>query len=143
MTKVAKKNRTNETDRVRDLLKKKGCPDYLIHGGLPGLVENWERTVDSVARGYRLGLDDYLNDMDGRQLLEEALAIAPAGAREEVLDRVRRADARMQSLIEPGEKCLWGDEVARENGWTKGKNWWYFTRPIQAGPVLLSEIEKA
>ena len=106
------------------------------------MIENWERVVESVAQGYRFGLDDYLNDLDGRQLLEEVLAIAPADRKRECLERVRQADERMRVLIRPAGKCLWGDEVAETEGWTAEKNWWYFTRPIHAAHELLSEIEE-
>ena len=52
------------SDPVRDYLQKKGCADHVINGGLAGLVETWEGIVESVAEGYSLGLDDYLNDLD-------------------------------------------------------------------------------
>jgi len=129
-------------DPVRDFLRKRGCAEHIVKGGLRGLVENWESVVGSVKQGYHLGLDDYLNDLDGRQLLEEALAITPREQKEECLDRVRRADELMKTLVKPAGKCLWGDEVAETEGWTAGKHWWYFTRPIQANPELLSEIEE-
>jgi hypothetical protein len=128
-------------DPVRDFLMERGCAEHIIQGGLRGLVENWEGVVESVKKGYHLGLDDYLNDLDGRQLLEEALAIAPKEQREKYLERVHRADELMKTLVKPAGKCLWGDEVAETEGWTEGKNWWYFTRPIHADPGLLFEIE--
>jgi hypothetical protein len=128
-------------DPVRDFLKKKGCAEHVVEGGLRGLVETWEGVVESVKRGYDLGLDDYLNDLDGRQLLEETLAIAPKEQKEESVGRVRRADELMKTLVKPAGKCLWGDEVAETEGWTSEKNWWYFTRPIQADPEFLFEID--
>jgi len=131
------------SDPVRDFLRQRGCPDHVIKNGLRGLIENWEEVVESVARSYRLGLDDYLNDLDGRQLLEEVLVVAPKEKRAEYLERLRRVDERMKTLVEPAGRCLWGDEVAESEGWTAGKNWWYFSKPIHAGPELLSEIENA
>ncbi len=131
----------NPVDPVRELLRQKGCPQQIIRGGLHRLVENWEKVVESVAHGYCFGLDDYLNDLDGRQLLEEALAIAPPDRKRESLERVRRADEQMRALIMPAGKCLWGDETAEAEGWTAEKNWWYFNRPIHAARELLLEIE--
>jgi len=64
-------------DPVSEFLKERGCPAHVIRGGLMGLIDSWETTVESVERGYSLGLDDYLNDMDGRQLIEVALGSAP------------------------------------------------------------------
>ena len=130
-------------DPVGEFLRKRGCPEHVVRGGLWGLVENWEAVVHSVEEGYSLGLDDYLNDMDGRQLIEEALRIAPARDKETVLKRLRQADAKMQWLVKPAGRCLWGDETARQEGWTAHKNWWYFSIPTRPGEELLGEIDES
>lgn len=127
-------------DPVGEFLRKRGCPEHVVRGGLRGLAENWEEVVRSVEEGYSLGLDDYLNDLDGRQLLEEALAVAPAQDKKTALQRVRRADAKMQTLVRPSGRCLWGDETARQEGWTARKNWWYFSIPVNPGEELLNEL---
>ena len=129
-------------DPVRNFLRNRGCPGHVINGGLHGLAENWESTIQAVKKGYNFGLDDYLNDLDGRQLLEEALAVAPKEQKEAFLKRVHHADELMKSLVESTERCLWGEEVAEAEGWTPKKNWWYFSKPINATPELLSEIEE-
>ncbi len=128
-------------DPVSDFLKERGCPAHVIRGGLTGLIESWEATLESVEKGYGLGLDDYLNDMDGRQLMEEALGIAPEKDKKKFTDRLRQADARMKKLLVPAGKCLWGDEVAESEGWSTRKNWWYFMKPLKGGSDLLEEIE--
>ncbi len=126
----------------QEFLKEKGAADHVINGGLGGLVETWEKVVASVQQGYPFSLDDYLNDLDGRQLLEETLAVISEEERQEYHKRLQRADALMRTLVQPTEKCLWGDQAARSEGWTREKNWWYFFRPIQAAPELLSEIQE-
>jgi hypothetical protein len=129
-----------EKDPVGEFLRKRGCPEHVVRGGLRGLAKSWDEVVRSVGEGYSLGLDDYLNDLDGRQLLEEALSVAPAQEKKIALQRIRHADAKMRSLVRPAGRCLWGDETARQEGWTAKKNWWYFSRPIRAGVDLLAEI---
>jgi len=129
-----------EKDPVREFLRKRGCPEHVVRGGLRGLAESWEEVVRSIEEGYSLGLDDYLNDLDGRQLLEEALAVAPAQEKKTALQRVRRADAKMQTLVRPSGRCLWGDDTARQEGWTAKKNWWYFSIPVNPGEELLNEL---
>ncbi len=133
----------SKEDPVRAFLRERGCPDHVIDGGLKGLIEKWESVVDSVEAGYDLTLDDYLNDLDGRQLLEEALVVAPDDERQKYLERLEQVDAWMRRLVKPAGKCLWGDDVARAEGWTPERNWWYFSQPIDADPELLSEIESA
>ncbi len=131
------------TDRVRELLKERDCPPHIVEGGLEGLLENWEQIAQSVEAGYALGLDDYLNDMDVRQMIAETLPLAAPAQLAGLADRLDRADELMRSLVEPTESCLWGEEIAEEEGWTPHDNWWYFTRPRQADPDLLAEIEDA
>jgi hypothetical protein len=131
-----------ENDPVGEFLRKRGCPEHVVRGGLRGLTESWEEVVRAVEEGYSLGLDDYLNDMDGRQLIDETLAVAPAEVKRTCLKRIRQADSKMQKLVRPAGRCLWGDETVRQEGWTLKKNWWYFSRPIRAGEDLLAEIEE-
>ncbi len=128
-------------DPVREFLKDRGCPEHVVEGGLQGLTERWEEVVRSVEVGYRLGLDDYLNDMDGRQLIEEGLRVAPARERKFFAKRIRQADAKMQWLVRPAGRCLWGGETAQQEGWTAEKNWWYFFMPKHPGEELRSEID--
>ena len=129
-------------DPVGEFLQTRGYPEHVVRGGLQGLTVNWEEVVRSVEEGYNLGLDDYLNDMDGRQLIEEVLPIAPAREKEPVLRRIRQADAKLQWLVKPAGRCLWGDETARKEGWTANKNWWYFSIPTRPGEELLKEIDE-
>jgi len=126
---------------INDFLKEKGCPQPVVKGGILGLVKNWEQVVEEVGKGYALTLDDYLNDLDGRQILEEALKIAPRAEGSNIRERVLRADRKMRSLVEPAGKCLWGSELAETEGWTAEKNWWYFCRPRKADSDFLAEID--
>ncbi len=131
------------TDPVRDYLREKGCGEHLVSGGFAGLVENWEKVVDTVERGYNLGLDDFLNDLDARQLLEEVLSVAVPEQIAQQLNRIQLADAKMKGLMIPTEECLWGDEVAEEEGWTLEQNWWYFGIPRNAGEALQEDLNAA
>jgi hypothetical protein len=131
----------NETDAVRRFLSERGCTDDVVEGGLEGLVSGWEHTVGQVGSGYPLGLDDYLNDLDGRQLLEEALALAPWSANPALMKRLSEVDARMKALVVPAPACLWGEAVAEAEGWSAEHEWWYFSLPRSPGPVLREDLE--
>ena len=128
------------SDPVREYLQDKGCGEHVISRGLLGLVENWEQVVESVSDGYNLGLDDYLNDMDVRQLLAEAILIASHSEKQRAQSRIVEADEQIKSHLHPAEECLWGDEVAAEEGWTRQQNWWYFNYPENAGEDLRDEL---
>lgn len=132
--------RSGPNDPVRDYLRQSGAPYSVVAQGLRGLVENWERVVAQVLEGYNLTLDDYLNDMDGRQLLENALELTPDEVRDTMLPRVRDADLRIRLNLVPAGRCLWGGIVADDEGWTEARNWWYFERPRQPGPRLRDDL---
>jgi hypothetical protein len=128
-------------DPVREFLKQQGAPYGVITSGLRGLVENWERVVAQVIDGYDLPLDDYLNDMDGRQLLENALDVAPEELKQAVISRVHDADMRVRLNLVPAGRCLWGGIVAADEGWRPERNWWYFEKPRNPGPRLREELD--
>ena len=67
-------------EMVKRFLNGRGCPEDVVERGLAGLVEDWERTAEQVGSGYPLGLDDYLNDVDGRQLIEDCVSAIPEAA---------------------------------------------------------------
>jgi hypothetical protein len=132
---------SGQDDPVRDYLRRSGAPYSVVAQGLRGLVENWERVVDQVVGGYPLGLDDYLNDMDGRQLLQNALDLAPDEVRDAFLPRVHDADMRIRLDLVPAGRCLWGSIVAEEEQWLDEVNWWYFEKPRSPGPRLKQELD--
>lgn len=132
---------SGQNDPVRDYLRRSGAPYSVVAQGLRGLVENWERVVDLVVAGYPLGLDDYLNDMDGRQLLQNALDLAPDEVRDAFLPRVRDADGRIRLNLGPAGRCLWGNIVAQDEQWIEEVNWWYFEKPRNPGPQLKQELD--
>ena len=130
-----------DRDAVREFLRERGCPEDVVAGGLEGLVAEWERTVRQVEVGYALGLDDYLNDLDGRQLADEAMTHANEGARETARQRLLDADRRMKAATRTVGECLWGRTVGDAEGWTAEKNWWYFSLPRSPGPALAADLE--
>lgn len=127
-------------DPVRAFLKQRGCAEHVVHGGLGGLVQAWEKIVEHVKRGYSLGLDDYLNDMDVRQVLDEALRLTRP--KESYLERVRGADEAMLLVVRTTGRCLWGKKNASEHGWSPEKNWWYFAVPVNAGSELIADLKE-
>jgi hypothetical protein len=129
-------------ETVREFLRRRGSPDPVVDRGLPGLVEAWGKTANELARGYSLGLDDYLNDLDARQLIEEALEFASLTEIEKVRPRLDAADALAREQLEPLARCVWGEGSARYHGWTPERNWWYFAAPRNAGEALVSELKQ-
>lgn len=130
-----------ELDPVRRILLERGCEDHVVRAGLSGLVEAWEKTAAQVEAGYPLGLDDYLNDMDGRQILESALGAAGVAERGILGERVRAADTRIKARVRQVGECLWGRAVGEAEGWTAAEHWWYFNVPRKPGPLLQQDLD--
>ena len=134
-------SRSHAGEAVREFLRARGCTDRVVAGGLEGLVADWERIGESVHEGYPLDtLDDYLNDMDLRELIAETVAAVPMTPRGTLSARLVAADNRIRSGLVPAGRCLWGDTIAMRRGWSATHEWWYFMRPARPGPGLQAEL---
>ncbi len=126
-------------DAVREYLERRGVPLALVRGGLPGLARRWEEVVGGVEGGYALGIEDYLNDVDVRNLIAGALRVAEPEQAAAILPRVEAADARFRDATMEGP-CIWGRQIELDEGYTPAKQWWYYRRPKRAGPELAGEL---
>ena len=88
------------------------------------LLERWEKTVRQVEEGWSMPWEDYVNDMDGRRLLDEMVNLTPP--------ELATLDLRFRAATVAGE-CLWGEEVAQAEGWDAEKNWYYYRHPQRGG----------
>lgn len=117
-------------DEVRVFLRDRGIADEVVAAGVEGLVARWEQAAREAERErYPFGVEDWLNDLDGRQLLHElahAVKGAVAGAAAARLDE---ADQRVRAATEVAGECLWGDGLAKRMHWTPGVEWWYWRTP--------------
>ena len=130
------------SDPVRTYLRERGSTQHVVDRGLEGLVGDWEKTVESILQGYDFGLDDFLNDLDGRQLISELMALNEGSFGRRYQDRIRRADERMRQAVRFTSRCIWGEEAAAEHGWSPDRNWWYFSEPKTASRELLKDLKR-
>jgi hypothetical protein len=115
--------KSHQVDPVRRYLKKRGVRPDLVEGGLPGLIARWQTIVDEVARGYKLTLDDYLNDMDVRDIIAGALAVAEAKERRTIEEPLARADEKFQAATNLENPV---------NPANPPESWWYSRKPRRA-----------
>lgn len=128
---------------LEEFLRAEGASDTVVQGGLTVLLAGWERTVAAVEAGYAGDYEDYLGDLDGRQLLAQALERVTRDQAAAVLDRLQALDDRMRAATVPVARCLWGMIVADEEGWSPEDNWWYYVRPAQGPAEFLEEFPPA
>jgi hypothetical protein len=129
-------------DPTQDFLKRRGVRPDLATGGLAGLIDRWAEVVGQLRAGYSLTLDDYLNDMDVRQLIEETLPHASVRAHKQATVRLFTLDEEAQSVLVLTPRCLWGPKVEAAKGWTPEQNWWYYAVPRNPGPQLKADLAK-
>ena len=99
---------------------------------LPMQVERWAQVVEEVERGYSLTFDDYLNDVDLRQLIARSLRAVPPAVRDQLADlreSLQALDARFLAATVQTNHCVWGDSIAEDEGWSRDSEWWYFREP--------------
>ena len=117
-------------DPVLDFLRERGLASEVVAAGAEGLVARWEQAArDAEHDRYPFGIEDWLDELDGRQLLYELVTVVPAALGGALAARLAEADARVLAVTEEAGACLWGDVLARRMGWMPGREWWYWRAP--------------
>ncbi|MCX7360340.1 MAG: hypothetical protein NTV97_00360 [Alphaproteobacteria bacterium] len=105
------------------------------------LIDQWSTFAGDLERqGYTFDLDNWLNDVDVRELILEAL---PMFSREEMGDHALKldgADKTFKEATRPLKRCVWGGGTAKKEKWTAEKNWWYFRTPVRTNDQLEDEL---
>ena len=115
-------------DAIRRHLERRKVSEAVIEGGLDGLVSDWAELASTVEAGVaRWMWEEWLNDLDGREIIQDLLDHVPESRT--ALAAVEPADERFGASTIPTEQCVWGDGTASRHGWTREKNWWYWRDP--------------
>ena len=96
------------------------------------LIDKWDEVARSIRRSGVTDLDDYLNDLDLRQIIHEKLLEEQEMICEDMILRLSEADKNLMRATAEHTDCLWGQFNADERGWTKEHNWWYWRIPPNA-----------
>ncbi|HEY7120739.1 MAG TPA: hypothetical protein VH475_29410 [Tepidisphaeraceae bacterium] len=129
-------------DPTHAYLKSRGSPAHVVAGGLAGLLDRWQQVVDKVSSGYDLTFDDYLNDMDLRQLIQDTLPHASSRGLKQATTRLYQLDESLRPHLRPTRACIWGPKPEMEYRWTPQRSWWYFAVPKHPKPPLTDELAK-
>ena len=117
-------------DPVKEFCLQKGYAQHVVEGGLDYLITSWERTSKQTANGYSLGIDDFLNDMDGRRILGDVLKVASEEQKQSIELRLKEADELFIASTEDSAACIWGKANEEELGYSREKDWYYYRIPI-------------
>jgi hypothetical protein len=110
---------------VQAYLRDNGYPEHVVREGRPGLLRRWREFVEQVERGYRLGLEDYRNDLDTRAILRLAQAEDAS---------VEALDDRLKNLLISADRRVWES--------APGDPYWDFGYPRNAGTELLNGLRE-
>lgn len=107
------------------------------------LVEQWAAFAADLQRdGYGLDLDNWLNDVDVRELILEALPIYGPGELGPLAERLDKADRLFRAATRAVARCVWGRRTAHKEKWTAERNWWYFRTPLRSNTDLEDDLAK-
>ncbi len=111
--------------KVDQYLRDNQYPEHVIKGGRKGLIARWREFVGDVEKGYKLGLEDYRNDLDLRAILHSAGA----------------EDAEVHALDERFKKTLHHSDI---RVWESGPDqpFWDFGYPKNAGRELIEGLKE-
>src|SRR6202158_3621942 len=104
-------------------LRENGYPEHVVRAGRAGLIDRWRKLVEEVEHGYKLGLEDYRNDLDLRGI------IAMLG----LDDEVRDLDRRFEAMLTDRDTRVWES--------SGGNPFWDFGFPKNAAGELLEDLK--
>ena len=107
---------------------------------LEDLVARWEQIATHAAT-YNLTLDDWLNDLDLRDIIGRRIAETPDAHTAEIQARLGAADQTFRDATRESTQSLWGPTAGGEHDPTR--HWWYFRYPASPGPSMRRDLEIA
>lgn len=123
-------------EAVAQYFEKRGVSADVRQKGLRGIIAEWE----AIARGaerYELTLDDWLNDVDLRDIIDGAMAVASKHERDELRGILERADEAFRAVTVESVRSLWGTSHDRI------QQWWYFRCPTRPGEMMRADLTAA
>ena len=134
----------NSNDAVDMYFADRGVSAAVRSKGLRGIVAQWE----SIARGaeqFDLTLDDWLNDLDLRDIIAGAMAVVPEASVGDLRETLQRADDAFRAATVEFKQSLWdvGVEGASGRRHDRVAQWWYFRYPKRPGFSMRRELESA
>lgn len=125
-------NRRDPHDPVARYLAERGVSPVVRDTGLRGIVAKWD-AIASRAKRHDLTLDDWLNDLDLRDIIAGAMSIAPEHERQGVRSILERADDRFRcATVESPRPLVAGTDRAAQ--------WWYLRYPAQPGTGMRDDL---
>ena len=124
--------RWDSHDPVARYLAERGVSTRVRGTGLPGIVATWN-VIASHAERYDLTLDDWLNDLDLRDVIAGAISVTSEREEQGVRSVLEGADDRFRrATIEAPRPLVAGVDRAVQ--------WWYLRCPAHPGASMRDDL---
>lgn len=125
-------------DPVAEYFAERGVSAGVRRKGLRGIIAEWHSVARSAAT-YDLTLDDWLNDVDLRDIIAGAFAVAPDHVQHELRKLLDQADDDFRAATVECAASLRGDGNSRD----RTRVWWYYRCPARPGETMRRDLEAA
>lgn len=71
-------------------------------------------------------IDEWLNELDGRRIIDEILIILSDSDRIKITEIVKEIDSKFIEQTFEINECAWNEKVEKENEYDRQKNWYYY-----------------
>lgn len=121
-----------------------GIANHVINGGLERLLRKWADFVEECRTGYSLGIEDYINDLDGRSIVQRLIdSVNEKRLKDKLNSFVKSEDNIFKNLLIQRNKCI---TLERRFGLdlklNKRKYFWYWGVIKNAKGELLEDFKK-
>jgi len=109
--------------------ERRGFSRHVCEGGFGYLLGRWTKIVAAVEAGYGLLLDEYLNDLDARRIIDELATHASDEEWADVEAVLPSLDERFVEATRPVSACAYGATDEQKSRYDRGRHWYYFRVP--------------
>lgn len=102
----------------------RGNSELVQRAGLNYLMPCWTRNVAAVDD--EDNMDEWLNDLDGRKIIDEILDLLTEQERTIVRRKLEPIDQLFVTKTFETNECVWGEANERSNGYDRIKHWYYY-----------------
>jgi len=102
------------------------------------MIVQWEE-IAGHASTYNLTLDDWLNDLDLRDLIAREMGKVSAVDRDALRSRLESIDQAFRAATRASNSSLWGRTSGADHD--AARQWWYFRYPISPGDAMRDDLE--
>jgi len=129
-------------DNIKNALK--DSSDFVIKNGLNYLIPKWKKFTNKVHENDGSIIEDYLNDLDTRNIIDKILPLLTEIEKASILQEVNFQDRQFIDRTFELKDCIWGVQNETIHGYTRQKHFYYYRAPQhiidQYKDILIPEL---